>query len=260
MGKCKNLSGQRFGRLTVIERSGSRGEKPLWKCQCDCGNITYVISYSLTSGATRSCGCIRKNSNHTPRKKDRLYVIWSGMKGRCYNAGNSSSKWYLEKGITVCEEWKNNFSAFKEWALDNGYDYSKSRKEQQIDRIDNSKGYSPDNCRFVSSAENSRNKSDNVFLSYKGETLIIADWAKKLNLSERMLQERAKRMTDPEKILFTEKNTRSNTGIKGIYWIKSIERFILQIDGEYLGCFKTVGEAMRKKEEYKNGARRKQLL
>lgn len=252
--KFIDISGRRFGKLTVIERSGSRGGKPLWKCQCDCGNVVFVVGYSLKNGSTKSCGCLRRENRPIPRKTDRLYIIWKGMKSRCSPTSIVGSKWYSDKGISVCEEWENDFPAFKKWALENGYDYSKSRKEQQIDRIDNSKGYSPDNCRLVTSAVNNRNKDNNLYLTYNGETLTAVEWSERLGVSSARIEKRMRKSNDPHYILFAEsRSNMSNTGIKGIFYLKSINRYVLQIKGEYMGCFNTLEGAIQRKEEYENG-------
>lgn len=169
-----NHIGQRFGRLTVIRDVGkTKGYDTIWECKCDCGKITYVGGYWLRTGYTRSCGCLRaeltrergyqnKGKKHrrkegdvslTPTRGDRLYTIWCGMKTRCYNPKNRSYRWYGARGITICEEWKKSFQAFKEWSLANGYTPTLT-----IDRIDNDRGYAPDNCRWATLLEQRHNQ------------------------------------------------------------------------------------------------------
>lgn len=117
------------------------------------------------------------------RRKDRLYGIWKGMRERCNYPKHISARFYQKShSISVCEEWNKDFLAFREWALANGYDYSKSRKEQSLDRIDNEKGYSPDNCRWVSMKINNQNTRRNVFLEYQGKRLCISEWSRELNI------------------------------------------------------------------------------
>ena len=158
-----DLSGQRFGRLTVIERAEdyvSPGGKhnTRWCCTCDCGNTTLVCGWQLRTGDTKSCGCIHseqvtsRNLIHGKRNT-RLYEIWRGMKARCGNPQNSHFKYYGARGIAVCEEWLHNFQSFYDWAMSHGY-----KDNLTIDRIDNDKGYSPENCRWVTNLEQQRNK------------------------------------------------------------------------------------------------------
>ena len=151
----KDLKNKRFGKLLVIEYNGN-GK---WLCQCDCGNQTIVRSDYLKSGHTQSCGCIHKKYGGKVRT-DRLYRLYRGIIQRTtILRKNKHNHTYIEKGIVMCDEWRNDFNKFKEWALANGYDYSKTANEQTIDRINNDKGYCPENCRFISRKENNQNES-----------------------------------------------------------------------------------------------------
>ena len=151
----KDLKKQRFGKLLVIEYNGN-GK---WLCQCDCGNQTIVRSDYLKSRHTQSCGCIHKKYGGKVRT-DRLYRLYRGIIQRTTTLRKDKhNHTYIEKDITMCDEWRNDFNKFKEWALANGYDYSKTANEQTIDRIDNDKGYCPENCRFISRKENNQNES-----------------------------------------------------------------------------------------------------
>ena len=151
----KNLTNKRFGKLFVIKYSGNAK----WLCQCDCGNQAIVRSDYLKSGHTQSCGCIRKKYGGSART-DRLYRLYRGIIQRTTTLRKDKhNRTYIKKSITMCNEWLNDFNKFKEWALANGYDYSKTANEQTIDRIDNDKGYFPENCKFVSRRENNQNVS-----------------------------------------------------------------------------------------------------
>lgn len=179
--KSIDLSGQRYGALVVIERAGTddKNRQPLWLCECDCGNKTIVRSNGLRSGNTKSCGCgsgfqqKQKNPSYKNGKsKTRLYSIWSAMKTRCYNTRAASYKNYGGRGISVCEEWKNNFSVFYEWSIQNGY-----KDDLSIDRIDVNGNYHPENCRWATSKQQSCNTRRNIFITIEGETHLLLEWA-----------------------------------------------------------------------------------
>ncbi len=178
MGKFVDLSGQRFGKLTVLERAGTYSENGgvMWRCRCDCGKETTVISNSLRSGKTRSCGCLSAEKSKERAKHgstgSRLYRIWSAMIERCTNPNRKGYENYGGRGITVYEEWRKNFSSFKEWAESNGYEDTLT-----IERKDNDKGYSPDNCRWITFKAQQNHKRDNHLLTCKGETHTIAEWS-----------------------------------------------------------------------------------
>lgn len=158
----EDLTGQRFGRLVVIEQAedyvNPQGDHcARWKCLCDCQkdtenpNYTYVVGSNLKRGVTQSCGCIHremmkeKHSTHS-MTDSRLYYIWKGMKARCYIKSHNRYEHYGAKGITVCDEWKNNFQAFYDWAIQNGYDENALRNECTIERKDVNGNYCPENC------------------------------------------------------------------------------------------------------------------
>jgi len=157
MGKKLNLIGKKFGRLLVVRKKGiTRFREILWKCQCDCGNTSVVLARSLVSGNTRSCGCLlseatAKRTFKHGMTKTRLYRIWGQMNYRCSNPNDHQYKNYGGKGVIVCDEWKKDFLAFKDWADSNGYNDILT-----IDRIDSSRSYEPKNCRWLSNKENSR--------------------------------------------------------------------------------------------------------
>ena len=161
-----DLTGKRYGRLVVVEFDRLQNHKSYWKCACDCGMTVIATGNNLRSGNTKSCGCLRRetaqqqglsNTIHgeSHSNRTRLYTIWSGMRQRCNNPNRDAYKLYGGKGVRVCDEWCD-YENFKAWALDNGYQDNLS-----IDRIDPSKGYSPDNCRWITSSENTARANKN---------------------------------------------------------------------------------------------------
>lgn len=129
----------------------------------------------------------------------RLYQIWHGIKSRCYTKCHTSYHNYGEKGINVCDEWRDDYIAFRDWALTNGY-----RDDLTIDRIDNGRGYEPSNCRWATPREQSNNKNTNHLVSFNGETHTIAEWSRIVGLSPRLIKDRLKYPDwSVEKILFT---------------------------------------------------------
>jgi len=161
--QIKDLTGQRFGRLTVLKFAGRKPSgkqfKTMWLCKCDCGNVKTIASGELGNGTTQSCGCLHKefignlNKSHgLSGNNKRLYKIWKEMRYRCNNPTNKSYERYGGRGIKVCDEWNNNFVSFYKWSIENGYreDVAESgRNRLSLDRIDNDGDYEPSNCRWT---------------------------------------------------------------------------------------------------------------
>lgn len=183
--RIKDLTGQKFGLLTVIGLKDTDTRKTYWICQCDCGNVKEVRSDSLISGAIKSCGCLKKKQdkinltkNHKHKMSGtRIYREWQSMKGRCYNQNDPRYDGWGGRGITVCEEWKNSFEKFFEWAMNNGY-----RNDLTLDRIDNDGNYEPKNCRWATQKEQSRNRSSNIRIKIGNSTKTLIEWCEIFNL------------------------------------------------------------------------------
>lgn len=195
----KDLTGQRFGRLVVLGRNGSdKWKNVTWSCKCDCGNDVVVSGSYLRNGETKSCGCLQKEiakkrmSTHGCTKT-RLYRVWAGIKSRCYNPNSCNYQYYGAKGVEMCELWKNNFDAFKEWAFNNGYDENAQAQECTVDRIDNSLSYSPSNCRISNHTVQCNNQTSNKIFSYNGKTMTMAEWARIFGIKYTTLRARIRR-------------------------------------------------------------------
>lgn len=193
-----NLIGQKYGRLTVLKEVEPdfyvSGNKRAFLCRCECGNEIRVAGDRLLSGNTKSCGCLHKqqlsqsSTKHGFRKNGnvtRLYHTWQNLKNRCENKNLPDYKFYGARGISVCNEWRNDFQAFYDWAMGNGY-----AENLTIDRIDTNGNYEPSNCRWITIQAQQRNKRTTVYLTYNGETLPLIDMAEKYNIPYRILYQR----------------------------------------------------------------------
>ncbi len=187
--KFEDLTGRKFGRLTVIERApdghnGVKRIKPvtMWKCICDCGKETIVNRYSLVTGHTVSCGC--KTRKHGYAHKERLYETWKNMRRRCNDPTNKRFEQYGGKGVKICPEW-DDYEVFREWAMANGY-----REDLTIDRINLNGDYCPENCRWADALTQMNNTTRNRFIEYCGQTKTVAQWARYFGMKPYMLNSR----------------------------------------------------------------------
>lgn len=188
MSSLLNLTGQRFGRLTVIERDGSNSNHAAtWRCICDCGNYVTTSGILLRSGATVSCGC-----NKAEKARDRMtthglsrtliYDIWSSMKARCTRESCKDYKNYGGRGISFYPAW-SDFVSFYNWAMENGY-----KEHLTIERIDVNGNYEPSNCRWIPNCEQSRNRRISKRVLYDGKSLSTMEWSKCLNINYNTLR------------------------------------------------------------------------
>lgn len=214
MGKFKDLTGMRFGRLIVFERvedhvSPSGKCNIQYKCLCDCGKEKIVFGTNLSRGLTNSCGCLQKErasaAKTTHGETDsHLYGVWCAIKRRCYQKYDPNYSNYGGRGIIMCDEWKNDYKTFRDWAYAHGYNPEAKRGECTLDRKDVNGNYCPENCRWITQQEQMNNVRYNHLETYNGETHTIAEWARLYNMSYSKLSQRLNRYGyDIEKALLT---------------------------------------------------------
>lgn len=176
----KDLTGQKFGRLTVLERAENRNGKTYWRCLCDCGNFCVIRGSHLKSGRIKSCGCliIEAVTKHG-MYKTKIYRTWQNMLKRCCNKNFEDFDNYGGRGIKVCERWKIFENFYEDVSKlphfgDPGY---------TLDRIDNNGDYCPENVRWADSKTQNRNTRRNIFVEYNGEEMCLTDAAKKSGIT-----------------------------------------------------------------------------
>ena len=194
----KEFIGRKFGKLEVIKYLYTNAKnKTIYLCKCECGNLKEVKRNSLVTGHTKSCGCIPKKGNlKHGQKRTKLYGLWLNIKDRCNNKNNSHFKYYGEKGIKMCEQWANDYSAFMKWALENGYVEGLS-----IERIDNNKGYEPSNCKWITKEEQARNRSYTKFQIINNKEMSLIEIAREFNIIPSTVYSRYRRGKRNEELL-----------------------------------------------------------
>lgn len=215
MGKSKDITGERFGKLVAIKRSyKSNCGKWKWLCKCDCGNYKEIDIHNLLrkdKTPTRTCGKCEKSKKNTKcykhgMSKTRVYQCYKLMKNRCYNKHNKKYYLYGERGITVCDEWlgKNGSTNFINWALQNGYNDNLT-----LDRINNNLGYSPNNCRWATRKEQANNLRCNKRYTIDNKVYTMSQIADKFNINYKLLESRLRNGWSLEKAIYTPKMERA---------------------------------------------------
>ena len=199
--RFEDLTGEIFGRLTVVGvdnrqlRKDGRGFLVYWKCHCECGKEKVVLGADLKSGKTKSCGCyniekiIQRSKTHG-LSHGKIYNVWRGIKQRCFYPNHKDYKNYGGRGVTMYPAWINDFQSF--------YDYVSKlprfgEKGYSLDRINNDGNYEPDNLRWATSKEQSRNTSRNVFVEYEQQKLTLADASAASGVNIETLRNRVQR-------------------------------------------------------------------
>jgi hypothetical protein len=220
MPKIKDLTGQKYNRLTVIKFSHQLNHKSQWLCQCDCGKETIVDGYKLKKGITKSCGCYASERAREWMKEMRaegltqprithglsnltIYNSWKTMLHRCENKNDKRYHDYGGRGIKVCDEW-HDVTKFYQWAVQNGYEEGLS-----IDRIDVNGNYEPSNCRWADRVMQQNNMRNNVLLTINGKTKTLMTWAREYGIRYDVLISRLRRGWDEyEAVTFPVNKTR----------------------------------------------------
>lgn len=221
MGKEVDITGKKFNMLTAIKRvENYKPTGTYWLCKCDCGKETIVKKYDLIHVKIYSCGCyLRKCARENHVKHDgrytKLYNIWQSMKQRCENPNAKAYHNYGGRGITVCPEWKgeHGFESFSKWAYDTGYDENAERGEYTLDRKDNDKGYSPDNCRWATTEEQNNNRRGVYRITLNGETHSITEWSKITGIERKTIKDRLLKQKLTAEEILTPVNRRRIPGL-----------------------------------------------
>ena len=184
--KREDLTGMRFGRLVALSTTTIDGRNH-WVCQCDCGNTKTVAAPSLKRGLSNSCGCLRKEITSARKQthgqsETPTYKIWRAMRDRCLRKNNPHYKDYGARGITICERW-DNYANFLE-------DMGERPAGLSIERRDNEKSYSKENCYWATSLEQNNNRRDNIWLEFNGKKQTINQWGRELGFKLNCLTSR----------------------------------------------------------------------
>lgn len=245
--KKKDITGQKFGKLTAIKRdsitSSARGYS-FWECNCACGNTITCSLRNLSSGNTKSCGCVRGESRRTHGMSgSREYRIWIHMKSRCYNESDSRFYTHGGRGIKVCDRWLHSFDNFLE---DMGLAPS---GQHSIERLDNNGDYRPENCTWADFKEQANNKRTNWYITHNGETKTIKQWSEVYGVGYQTLLKRVRDYGWPfEKAVTTKPKKSSKTSdVRGVTWSETDQRWRVRVRHKGVvyngGRFKNKNEA-----------------
>lgn len=186
--------GRKFNCLTVLRIAGkNKYNRPIYECQCECGKKTLIEATKVKNGVIKSCGCLQRKmaGKHLEKhglSKTRIYTIWNSMKARCYDHNNSRFYAYGAKGIAVCNEWREDFQAFYDWAMANGY-----HDDLSIDRKNVNGNYEPSNCRWSTDVEQANNTTRNRYVTYQGKTMTVSEWARHFGFNYKYFYEKLKK-------------------------------------------------------------------
>ena len=215
-----DIAGQKFGKLVALYPTGKKtkhGGNAIWMCQCDCGNYTEANTGALRCGGKKSCGCAviehtsNLNKTHGGRK-ERLYLVWMDMRRRCRDPKDENYKNYGGRGISVCQEWDSDYSAFRSWSEETGYDDKAESHKCTLDRIDVNGNYEPSNCRWVDMKTQCNNRRNNVMIAFRGEVKSQAEWSRVLGFNQTLIRKRLAAGWDVERALTEQPRVTKRTG------------------------------------------------
>lgn len=207
--KYQDISGMKFGKLTVVKRGGiNKRGRHVWICSCECGGTKEAEAYDLISGKIKSCGCLAQKKNKAKKKTsnrrsrsyrnpslpDTAHVLY-GMQTRCYNKSNPSYKNYGGRGIKICDEWmdkEHGVENFIKWCSESGY-----KKGLTIERIDNDGDYCPENCKWATKAEQSCNRRNTILVLCNGTFVPISKMASETGLEDWKIRYKVKNSEIP---------------------------------------------------------------
>jgi hypothetical protein len=190
-----NIAGERYGRLVAIERVASRGRRTFWLFRCDCGSMAERNVEPVRAGTSRSCGCLKPevtaarsitHGHMRGRRESREHKSWSHAKSRCFNPNDPKFQNYGGRGITMCPEWRDDFAAFFAYMGPVPIGLT-------LDRIDVHGNYEPGNCRWATSSEQARTRTDNVLVEHEGRILILKDYAAAIGVPYKLLHQGMRR-------------------------------------------------------------------
>lgn len=204
------MTGKKFGRLTALRRVGTNKDgRPLWLFKCDCGNEHTVNGKDVRTGHSKSCGCyasdllVKRNYKHGHTKHANVrspeYKTWIGMRKRIFDKTYHAYDHYKKRGITICDRWNDKNDGFKNFYTDMG---TRPGTEYTLERIDNDKGYSPDNCKWATMAEQTNNRENTIYAIVDGEKDTLANWARRKGLNYMKFYRQVIRLgVDPDKAI-----------------------------------------------------------
>lgn len=186
--RAKDITGQRFGRLLAIRPVGRKGRKLVWHAKCDCGREHVVVGSEMLTGHTQSCGCLIVDVNRALRIwhgmcGTRVYNTWARIKTRCFDQKCADYPDYGGRGITICDQWRDDFEAFYA-------DVGDPPKGTSLDRIDNNRGYEPGNVRWATPKQQANNRRKNRRVTYGALTLTISEWADRKGINHGTIRSR----------------------------------------------------------------------